>query len=145
MAGKARGRARERRLVSTRVARHVPNLPPRSIASVRRPSPLLSPRQGDVLKLVDDIAALQPSLFLGVPRVFDRIYTRIMSQVGSRRRDAGDGETCSARRAESDGLWVRGARRRHRAGLGRGGRTGTQAWQAPSVELNRGAARRACR
>lgn len=37
--------------------------------------------QGDVLKLVDDIAALQPSLFIGVPRVFDRIYTRIMSQV----------------------------------------------------------------
>ncbi|GFR48302.1 hypothetical protein Agub_g10182 [Astrephomene gubernaculifera] len=37
--------------------------------------------QGDVTKLVDDVAALQPSLFLGVPRVFDRIYTRIMSQI----------------------------------------------------------------
>ncbi len=38
-----------------------------------------------MLKLVDDIAALQPSLFLGVPRVFDRIYTRIMGQVGGGR------------------------------------------------------------
>ena len=39
------------------------------------------PHQGDVTKLVEDVAALQPSLFLGVPRVFDRIYTRIMGQV----------------------------------------------------------------
>ncbi|KXZ49465.1 hypothetical protein GPECTOR_21g691 [Gonium pectorale] len=39
--------------------------------------------QGDVLKLVDDVAALQPSLFLGVPRVFDRIYGRIMGQINS--------------------------------------------------------------
>lgn len=37
--------------------------------------------QGDVLKLVDDIGELKPSLFIGVPRVFDRIYTRIMDQV----------------------------------------------------------------
>ncbi|KAG2439883.1 hypothetical protein HYH02_010513 [Chlamydomonas schloesseri] len=37
--------------------------------------------QGDVTKLVEDVAALQPSLFLGVPRVFDRIYTRIMGQI----------------------------------------------------------------
>ncbi|GLI61184.1 hypothetical protein VaNZ11_003476 [Volvox africanus] len=39
--------------------------------------------QGDVLKLVDDVAALQPSLFIGVPRVFDRIYMRIMSQINA--------------------------------------------------------------
>ncbi|GLC41297.1 hypothetical protein PLESTB_001078100 [Pleodorina starrii] len=39
--------------------------------------------QGDVLKLVDDVAALQPSLFIGVPRVFDRIYTRISAQINT--------------------------------------------------------------
>eukprot|EP00983_Pelagomonas_calceolata_P117424 1160414-Pelagomonas_calceolata.AAC.4 len=37
--------------------------------------------QGDVGKLVDDIAALKPAMFFGVPRVFDRIYSRIDSQV----------------------------------------------------------------
>jgi len=37
--------------------------------------------QGDVGKLVDDIAALKPAMFIGVPRVFDRIYSRIDSQV----------------------------------------------------------------
>lgn len=31
---------------------------------------------------MDDIAALKPALFIGVPRVFDRIYTGIMTQVG---------------------------------------------------------------
>ncbi|KAG2497767.1 hypothetical protein HYH03_004039 [Edaphochlamys debaryana] len=39
--------------------------------------------QGDVLKLVEDIAALKPSLFIGVPRVFDRIYTRIIGQINA--------------------------------------------------------------
>jgi long-chain acyl-CoA synthetase len=34
-----------------------------------------------VTKLVDDIAALKPALFIGVPRVFDRIYTGISTQV----------------------------------------------------------------
>lgn len=43
--------------------------------------------QGDVTKLVDDIAALQPALFVGVPRVFDRIYSGIKAQV---REVAGD-------------------------------------------------------
>jgi len=37
--------------------------------------------QGDVMKLVDDIAALKPAMFIGVPRVFDRIYSRINGQV----------------------------------------------------------------
>lgn len=32
---------------------------------------------------VDDIAALQPAMFIGVPRVFDRIYTGISTQVGA--------------------------------------------------------------
>lgn len=34
--------------------------------------------QGDVAKLLDDVAELKPSLFVGVPRVFDRIYSRVM-------------------------------------------------------------------
>lgn len=33
--------------------------------------------RGDVKLLVDDIAALQPTIFVGVPRVFDRIYSGI--------------------------------------------------------------------
>jgi len=37
--------------------------------------------QGDILKLADDIGALQPTLFAGVPRVFDRIYKRAIEQV----------------------------------------------------------------
>eukprot|EP00967_Tisochrysis_lutea_P053871 scaffold67152_cov20-Tisochrysis_lutea.AAC.1 len=39
--------------------------------------------QGDILKLVDDIAVLKPAMFIGVPRVFERIYTRITDQVRS--------------------------------------------------------------
>eukprot|EP00878_Enallax_costatus_P003626 GHUV01003840.1.p1 GENE.GHUV01003840.1~~GHUV01003840.1.p1 ORF type:complete len:345 (+),score=105.28 GHUV01003840.1:110-1144(+) len=38
--------------------------------------------QGNTNVLVDDIAALKPTLFVGVPRVFDRIYSRITDQVG---------------------------------------------------------------
>uniref|UniRef100_A0A7S0R5D9 Long-chain-fatty-acid--CoA ligase n=1 Tax=Chlamydomonas leiostraca TaxID=1034604 RepID=A0A7S0R5D9_9CHLO len=37
--------------------------------------------QGDVTKLVEDIAALRPAMFIGVPRVFDRIYTGITTQI----------------------------------------------------------------
>jgi long-chain acyl-CoA synthetase len=40
--------------------------------------------QGDVRKLVDDIAALRPTLFAGVPRVFERIYNGVMEKVGAR-------------------------------------------------------------
>ncbi|KAF5833313.1 hypothetical protein DUNSADRAFT_10434 [Dunaliella salina] len=39
--------------------------------------------QGDITKLVDDIAALKPAMFIGVPRVFDRIYDRITGQIKS--------------------------------------------------------------
>ena len=39
--------------------------------------------QGDTLKLVDDVAELQPSVFPGVPRVWQRIYDRVTSQVSS--------------------------------------------------------------
>jgi hypothetical protein len=37
--------------------------------------------QGNVNLLVDDIGALKPSIFIGVPRVFDRIYNRVTDQV----------------------------------------------------------------
>jgi long-chain acyl-CoA synthetase len=39
--------------------------------------------QGDAAKLVEDIGALRPTLFIGVPRVFDRIYAGISSQISS--------------------------------------------------------------
>lgn len=48
-----------------------------------------------MLKLVDDIAALKPSLFIGVPRVFDRIYSRIMGQVCVRACVRAGGGTCA--------------------------------------------------
>jgi long-chain acyl-CoA synthetase len=38
--------------------------------------------QGNVNLLVDDIGALKPTVFIGVPRVFDRIYSRVIDQVG---------------------------------------------------------------
>ena len=34
--------------------------------------------QGDIMKLVDDVCALKPAIFIGVPRVYDRIYQRVM-------------------------------------------------------------------
>ena len=37
--------------------------------------------QGDVKHLVDDIGALRPTLFLGVPRVFDRIYSGATAKI----------------------------------------------------------------
>eukprot|EP00887_Chlorella_sp_A99_P003085 scaffold9.g3085.t1 len=39
--------------------------------------------RGDIKGLMDDIAALRPTLFCGVPRVFDRIYAGVMSKVAS--------------------------------------------------------------
>ncbi len=39
--------------------------------------------RGDIKGLVDDIAALRPTIFIGVPRVFDRIYTGVLAKVGS--------------------------------------------------------------
>eukprot|EP00798_Chlamydomonas_sp_ICE-L_P002723 gene2723-12596_t len=37
--------------------------------------------QGDIKKLMDDIGALKPTLFAGVPRVFERIYNGVIDQV----------------------------------------------------------------
>ncbi|XP_039114566.1 long chain acyl-CoA synthetase 6, peroxisomal-like [Dioscorea cayenensis subsp. rotundata] len=39
--------------------------------------------QGDNLKLMDDIAALRPTLFSSVPRLYNRIYSGIMNAVKS--------------------------------------------------------------
>ncbi|XP_071505377.1 long-chain-fatty-acid--CoA ligase 5-like [Diadema antillarum] len=39
--------------------------------------------RGDPLKLVDDIQTLRPTLMGGVPRVFNRIYDRVMSTVNA--------------------------------------------------------------
>lgn len=35
--------------------------------------------------MVDDLGALKPTLFIGVPRVFDRIYSKVMAGI----REAG--------------------------------------------------------
>ena len=48
--------------------------------------------RGDIKGLVDDIAALRPTLFIGVPRVFDRIYTGVMAKVGSHTPYASDSD-----------------------------------------------------
>jgi long-chain acyl-CoA synthetase len=37
--------------------------------------------QQDVKKLVDDIAELRPTTFVGVPRVFHRIYDKVMQGI----------------------------------------------------------------
>lgn len=37
--------------------------------------------RGDIKGLVDDIGALKPTVFIGVPRVFDRIYAGVVSKV----------------------------------------------------------------
>ncbi|KAF9425607.1 hypothetical protein BGZ76_003151 [Entomortierella beljakovae] len=37
--------------------------------------------QGDTLKLLDDIAMLKPTLFISVPRLFNRIYDRVLASV----------------------------------------------------------------
>ena len=37
--------------------------------------------RGDIKGLVDDIGALKPTLFCGVPRVFDRIYSGVMDKL----------------------------------------------------------------
>ena len=36
---------------------------------------------GDTLKLLDDIAVLKPTLFPSVPRLFNRIYDKVLAGV----------------------------------------------------------------
>ena len=37
--------------------------------------------QGNIKLLVDDLAALKPTFFVGVPRVFDRVRQRVLERV----------------------------------------------------------------
>ncbi|KAG0197498.1 hypothetical protein BGX28_009041 [Mortierella sp. GBA30] len=37
--------------------------------------------QGDTLKLLDDVAVLQPTVFVSVPRLFNRIYDKVLAGV----------------------------------------------------------------
>ncbi|GAB4853943.1 eukaryotic long-chain fatty acid CoA synthetase (LC-FACS) [Ancistrocladus abbreviatus] len=39
--------------------------------------------QGDVRYLVDDLQELKPTIFCGVPRVFDRIYTGVLGKISA--------------------------------------------------------------
>ena len=39
--------------------------------------------QADPKKMMDDIAALRPTIFVGVPRVFDRVYSGVTAKVCS--------------------------------------------------------------
>ena len=39
--------------------------------------------QGNVKKLIDDIGALRPTIFAGVPRIYDRIYNTVMAKAES--------------------------------------------------------------
>lgn len=36
---------------------------------------------GDVLRLLDDIAALRPTIFTSVPRLLNRIYDKVMGSI----------------------------------------------------------------
>lgn len=39
--------------------------------------------QGDTLKLLDDVAELKPTVFASVPRLYNRIYDKVMAGVNS--------------------------------------------------------------
>ena len=39
--------------------------------------------RGDVLTLLDDIQELQPTIFASVPRLYNRIYDRVMNTIDS--------------------------------------------------------------
>lgn len=37
--------------------------------------------QGDVKKLIDDMKELKPTIFCTVPRVLNRVYSKVSSQI----------------------------------------------------------------
>merc|ERR1712072_1329229 len=39
--------------------------------------------QGDVKQILDDVGALKPTFFCGVPRIFDRIYSAVMAKMNA--------------------------------------------------------------
>jgi hypothetical protein len=60
-----------------------------ALAAVAIPPTLQTPNphtptphpQGDTTKLIDDIGTLRPTIFIGVPRIFDRIYGGVTGQI----------------------------------------------------------------
>ncbi len=65
--------------------------------------------QGDPKKILDDVDALKPTLFCGVPRVYERVYNGVQDKV--REGLQPDGIHCSkaeytATRAAYVGGWV---------------------------------------
>ncbi len=66
-----------------------------AIASTHHLPTLCPHPQGDIRSLMDDVAALKPTLFVGVPRVFERVYNGVMDKVGR----------CSGREG-GEGVWV---------------------------------------
>ena len=38
-------------------------------------------RRGDVLELLDDMLELQPTIFMSVPRLYSRVYDRVMTAI----------------------------------------------------------------
>ena len=57
------------------------SLAPAAPTSLPLPLPLSLSSPQDVRKLLEDVAELKPTIFVGVPRVFDRIYDRIWAGV----------------------------------------------------------------
>jgi long-chain acyl-CoA synthetase len=39
--------------------------------------------QGDPLKLMEDIAVLRPTIFISVPRIYNRVYDKIMAGISA--------------------------------------------------------------
>ncbi|OQR96481.1 long-chain-fatty-acid-CoA ligase [Achlya hypogyna] len=53
------------------------------LATVTRAGASIGFYQGDVLHLMDDMAELKPALFVSVPRLFNRVYDKIMQGVSA--------------------------------------------------------------
>lgn len=83
--------------------------------------------QGNIMKLFDDIAALQPTLFASVPRLFNRLYDKInntLEATGGVKKMLFDWgfssklKSVEAGKAPVDGLWDRVVFNKMRAKLG---------------------------
>jgi len=44
---------------------------------------------GDMKRIMDDVGAFHPTVFCGVPRVLDRVYTGVLDKVGAAERARG--------------------------------------------------------
>lgn len=88
--------------------------------------------QGDVRKMIDDVGALRPTLFAGVPRVFERIYNGVQVRCGEVSSGRGWGGGATPR---GGGIYPRiagAARERGPAGRGAGGGSGME-WGPPAT------------